>query len=499
MSIYAEMLRLATPELIVVLGALTALATDLLTLRELEVKPRWSILLLLSSLTCIIALAWIAFMPVDSRFMGGMLVVNPFTRIVKGSLLILTLFALSTSSTSSFSEHWGEFMALILFATAGMMLLVSTEDILMIFASLELTSLCLYVLTAFDKQNPKSAEAALKYFFFGGLSAAITLFGLSFLYGIAHSTNLRAIAEVIQNTRPDGLIVLALVMTVAGFAFKVAAAPFHFWAPDVYEGAPVTSAGFISSASKIAGFVVLAAVVLIGFADAASGRALDHRSGWGLLLMFVAAASMIVGNLAAIVQRSVRRLLAYSAIAHGGYLLLAILSGTPGGQAALVYYVITYALTALGAFAAIGLVQRATQSDELTAFAGLSRRSPVLSFCLLVFMLSLAGIPPLAGFFGKFYVFTSALEGQPSLSLLWLVILALAMSAVSLYYYLQVLKQIYVISPHAPDGLYGFPPSQGRIGGFELIPICLLAAAVIILGCLPGCLLTPLLAAVNHL
>jgi NADH-quinone oxidoreductase subunit N len=273
-------------------------------------------------------------------------------------------------------------------------------------------------------------------------------------------------------------------MTVVGLGFKVAAVPFHLWAPDAYQGAPTPTAAFIASGSKVAGFFVLARVMMHGFKGAeGSGVWHAYQPGWVPLLAIMAGASMFLGNLTAIVQSSVRRLLAYSAIAHAGYMLLGVLPHGEQGLAALVYYVITYGLATLGAFGVVSIVEWQKGGDRLSDFAGLSRRAPVLSFCMMIFMLSLAGIPPLAGFFGKFYLFASALNADPSnLGLLWLVVAALALSAVSLYYYLQVLKQIYVADAE-----------QGACAGptpiLSQVAIALLALAVVVLGCAPDLLL----------
>ncbi len=362
----------------------------------------------------------------------------------------------------------------------------------MIFLSLELTSLSLYVLTAFNKQNVASAEAALKYFLFGGMAAAFTLFGLSLLYGLTGATNLGHIAEALKGKPLDLLLLVAIVMTVVGFGFKVAAVPFHLWAPDAYQGAPVPSAAFIASGSKLASFFVLARVMTIGFAGAeGSGAWGAYAPGWMPVLAIVAGASMVLGNVAAIAQSSVRRLLAYSAIAHAGYMLLGVMASGSQGLAPLVYYAVTYGLTTLGAFGVVSVVQRQGGGDSLADFAGLSRRAPMLAFCLMMFMLSLAGIPPLAGFFGKFYLFSAALAtGSANLGLLWLVILAIATSAVSLYYYLQVLKQAYVAEAPAAAGAARVPiPAQVALG--------VLALAVVVLGCAPNLLVGRLLTAIR--
>ncbi len=357
---------------------------------------------------------------------------------------------------------------------------------------MELTSLSLYILTAFNKRNPKSAEAALKYFLFGGMSAAFTLFGLSLLYGLSGATNLGQIAAAFKGPKLDPLLVVAIVMTVTGFGFKVAAAPFHLWAPDAYQGAPAPSAALIASGSKVAGFFILAQVMMLGFKGVeGSGAWHDYVPGWVPVLAVMAAASMILGNLAALVQGSVRRLLAYSAVAHAGYMLLGVLPHGEQSLAALVYYVTTYGLATLGAFGVVSIVEGRAGGDRLSDFVGLSRRAPVLSFCMLIFMLSLAGIPPLAGFFGKFYVFASALSANAAnLGLLWLVVIALAMSAVSLYYYLKVLKQIYIADPEAGAGALPTPI-------LSQTAVVLLALAVVVLGCAPDLLLGPLAAAVH--
>ncbi|HEY5915469.1 MAG TPA: NADH-quinone oxidoreductase subunit N, partial [Verrucomicrobiae bacterium] len=388
-------------------------------------------------------------------------------------------------SWPSNSSHVGEYFALLLLASIGLLLLVSSEDILLIFLSLELTSLSLYVLTAFDKRSLESSEAGLKYFLFGGMSAAFILFGLSLLYGISGSTNLREIAAAIHGPRLDPLLLLALVMVLVGLGFKVAAAPFHLWAPDVYQGAPVPSAAFIASGSKVAGFFVLAQVMLVGFKGAEGSMAWGaFRPGWVAVLALIAGLSMVVGNLAALVQTSVRRLLAYSAIAHAGYLLLAVIGANQQTLPALVYYALTYAVTALGAFGVVGVISGRNRGDRISDFAGLSRREPVLALCMAVFLLSLAGIPPLAGFFGKFYVFSSALRGPVGLALVWLVALALGMSAVSLYYYLKVLKAIYVADLPA-DAL----PTPAPAPTLMLVLMILMAGATLVLGSAPDLLL----------
>ena len=285
-------------------------------------------------------------------------------------------------------------------------------------------------------------------------------------------------------------------MVVIGFGFKIAAVPFHLWAPDAYQGAPTPSAALIASGSKVASFFVFAKVMALAFAGAeGSGAWRQFAPGWVPVLATLAVASMLLGNLAAIAQTSVKRLLAYSAIAHAGYMLLGLLAmSDPArraeGMAALVYYATTYGLTTIGAFGVVGVVER-NGGDTLEDFAGLSRRSPLAAVCLMVFLLSLAGIPPLAGFFGKFYLFTAAAGvGSGSLGLIWLVILAIAMSAVSLYYYLQVLKRAFVAP--LPEGAPSFAASP-----IESLALGTLALAVLVLGALPMLLLGPIVEAIK--
>jgi NADH-quinone oxidoreductase subunit N len=477
---YLQLLKLAAPETIIVLTVFAVLAADLFALRELEIRFRQIIGGMIACVGCVVAMGWILVLPEQANFMSGILVIEPLGQLVKVAILVLTLFTILISMDSDFTLHSGEYLALLLLSTVGMMFLVSSADVLMIFVSLELTSLSLYILTAFNKTQVQSAEAAIKYFLFGGMAAAFTLFGLSLLYGLSGSTSLDEIAMAIHGPTLDPLLILALVMTLIGFGFKVAAAPFHLWAPDVYQGAPTPSAAFIASGSKVAGFFVLARVMAVGFRGAeGSGDWHGYAAGWIPLVAIIAVLSMVIGNFAAIVQTSVRRLLAYSAIAHAGYMLLAVMAHNGPGLASLVYYVVTYGLTTVGAFAIVGIVQQQTGGDRLVDFAGLSRRSPGLAACLMVFVLSLAGIPPLAGFFGKFYIFAELLRSGPhSMGLVWLILLAIGLSAVSLYYYLQVLKQVFVAPVPSESTRFTTPPIQ-------MVLVILLALAVIAMGCWP--------------
>ncbi len=481
---YAKLFSAVIPEAILAVGALVLLLADLTWLRNRTLRGRTRVLAAIMAGSCGLSLWWVVNRAHPLTLLDGMLVLDQTSLVIKCVILVLTAFTAAVSLESRFTKHLGEYFALLLLAATGMMLLVSSDNLLMIFIALELTSLPLYILTAFNKRSIESAEAALKYFLFGGMSAAFTLFGLSLVYGITGELSLTDIAAKFSG-KLEPVFYVALVMTVIGFAFKVAAAPLHLWAPDAYQGAPTPVASFIASGSKVASFFVLARVLMAGF-EGTGGSATwrEFLPGWIPIIATLAVASMLLGNIAAIAQSSVKRLLAYSAVAHAGYALVAILSNTQQGLSSLLYYVVTYAITALGAFGVVAAVET-TSGDHFSDFAGLHKRAPILSFCMAVFILSLAGIPPLAGFFGKFYVFASAARAATSLGLLWIVIVAVALSCVSLYYYLQVLKQIYVTE--APDNVAPLHVNRAMQAA-----VVALAIGVVALGCAPDWLLSKL-------
>src|ERR1700716_2624150 len=439
---YLQLLRLASPEAVVVLTALVVLALGLASERTRGLCSG------VAAAGLLFAIAAILMLPQSATLFGGMLVITPLTSLFKIICLALAFFTVVLARTDLSSRNRGEYLALVLLATIGLMLLVGSEELLMIVIGLELTGLSLYVMTAFDKTDIRSAEAGLKYFLFGSTASAFTLFGLSFIYGTAGATGLAAIGEKLTAASVQPLLFAGIIMTLVGFAFKIAAAPFHLWAPDAYQGAPVPSAAFIASGSKVAAFVVLGKIVLVGFGPV-HGSAAWHAmvAGWMPVLAVLAALSILLGNLVALAQTNVRRLLAYSAVAHGGYTLLGLVAGGRDGFSATLFYTTTYAFTLVGAFGVVALVRRETGGDDFSNFRGLVSRSPLLAGCMSIFMLSLAGIPPLAGFFGKFYLFSVALRVGANHGLLWLVAVALLRSFISLYYYLMVLKAIFVDEP----------------------------------------------------
>lgn len=499
---YFELLRLAAPEAVVATTALIVLALGLATTRGPGICSA------VAAAGILFASAAVLLLPEQATLFHGMLVITPLTSLFKVICLALAFFTVILARGGHTPRHRGEYLAMLLLATIGLMLLVGSEELLMIFIGLELTGLSLYVMAGFDKTDRRSAEAGLKYFLFGSTTSAFTLFGLSFVYGMCGTTGLAAIGQKLAANQVQPLLLAGIVMTLIGFAFKIAAAPFHLWAPDTYEGAPVASAAFIASGSKVASFVVLGKILLVAFGPA-QGSAAWHGviAGWAPVLASLAALSIVIGNLVALAQSNVRRLLAYSAVAHAGYTLLGLVAGGREGFGATLFYTTIYAFTLVGAFAVVATVRRETGGDDFRHFASLWTRSPLLSGCMAIFMLSLAGLPPLAGFFGKFYLFTAALRAGGNHGLLWLVALALLGSFISLYYYLAVLKAIFVNDPET--GTLDLATGQVRPTGgpepshpidldfLQRISLVSLAGIVLILGLLPGSLVSHIAATLS--
>jgi NADH-quinone oxidoreductase subunit N len=329
----------------------------------------------------------------------------------------------------------GEFYLLLLVATLGMNLMASAADLIMLYLAIETTSLPLYVMAGSMTRDPNSTEAGMKYFLFGALTSAIMLYGFSLLFGFTGTTNLYAMAAQLRAN--DIWVLLSIVLILVGFGFKVSAVPFHFWAPDVYEGAPTPVAGFLSTASKAAGFAVLMRVMMAALPNIALS--------WTTLVAILAAASMIVGNVLALVQKNIKRLLAYSSIAQAGYILMGIAAANDLGYAGATFYLISYLVTNLAAFAIVALVGRSLCSDNLDAYSGLHQRSPGLAMALLIALLSLGGIPPLSGFVGKLLVIGAAV--QAGSWYIGLAILAVITSVIGLYYYLTVVRIAFTGKP----------------------------------------------------
>jgi len=496
---YSELFRVTLPETVLEVAALLVLVVDLAFLRKADLKTRASVAALLGIVGCVAAL-WLmpaqTMFSVDGTVSTALLVAGGWVAVAQIGILVLTGLTLALLVDAGFTRHVGEYVAIVLMSATGGLIIAGAQDLLVIFVGLELLSLGLYILTAFAKQSGKSAEAAMKYYLFGGMSAAFLLFGFSYLYGLTGSTNLHQVVlgSITSYGSGSPLFYVALVLVAAGLGFKVAAVPFHLWAPDAYEGAPAPAAAFIASVSKVASFALLIGIGTVILHPFGNARVVQFVAGhrgpmpkylglqhpWSMLLAVLAAVSMILGNLAALAQVSVRRLLAYSAIAHAGYMLLALAYLSSRGAAALLYYVLTYGLTTIGAFGVVGVVERSTGSDRMDAFLGLNKRNPLLAAVLLVLFLSLAGIPPLVGFWAKFNLFAAVLGVGGGVVPFTLVALAVAFSAVSLYYYLQVLKRAYVMP--ATDA------TPIKMDAVTMAALLLIAAGVVVFGCFPALL-----------
>jgi NADH-quinone oxidoreductase subunit N len=481
---YTAIFHALRPEASLVVGALVVLGLDLWLGRGRTEGQR----LRLSSLVGLLAVAAAICASLGAGSSGdivdGVLILDSLGLATRVGVLGLTGLTLLLAPGTSRVRNPAELVAIILFATSGFTLMAVAQQLLLAFLALELASLSLYILAGFDKSRPASAEAALKYFLLGGVSAAFMLFGFSLLYGLTGSLVLPEIARAIAVNEQSTLLMVALVMILVAFGFKAAAAPFHLWAPDVYQGAPTISAALIASASKLAGFVLFVRLLWSGLLPAAGSVAtFDSVPGWLPVVAGLAGLSLFLGNFVALAQSNVRRLLAYSAIAHAGALLLGVMAAGVAGPGPLFYYAATYGLATVGAFGVIAVVEQAGGCQSLSDLAGLHRRSPLLAACLLIFILSLAGIPPLAGFFGKFAVFAAALKvGGLGGPLGWLTLAAIFLSAIGLYYYLLILKQALVLGPAADRGKISVPANAG-------LALILAAGLIVALGLFPSVVL----------
>jgi NADH-quinone oxidoreductase subunit N len=387
-------------------------------------------------------------------------------------LLIVGMLSLAVSGPVIDRERLprGEYYALMLFAVAGMILMAMATDLLVVFLALEVLSLAVYVLTGIRRDNPKASEAAFKYFLLGAFSSAFFLYGIAFTYGLTSSTRLDRIGAVLaaQAMAPTPLQLVALGLLLVGFAFKVSAVPFHMWTPDAYEGAPSAVTAFMSSGVKAAAFAAFARVFLTALEPL--------RPQWTPVIWVIAAATMVLGTVVGVTQTNVKRMLAYSSIAHAGYLLVALVSANAAGKGAILFYLLSYAVTNIGVFGIIGLLGTFDRpNDQVRDYAGLWNQHPGLAALMTIFLLSLGGFPPLAGFIAKWYVFTAAMQaGQ-----VWLAIIGVLTSVVSVFFYLRIVVMMYM----TPDeGTLRFP-AVPRIAGAALV-----TSAIIIfyLGLLPA-------------
>ena len=375
----------------------------------------------------------------DGSFFSGMIVVDGFSIFFRITFLIIGGLIILASSSYIKREGLavGEFQALMLFAIVGMNLMVASNELIMIFLGLETLSISSYILLGIRRTDPKSNESALKYFLLGSFSSAFLLYGIALAYGATRTTNLELIGrEIASGSASMPLIYAAVGLLLVGFGFKVAVVPFHVWTPDVYEGAPTPITAFMSVGPKAAGFAILIRVLMVAF-PATYGK-------WLGLVWLMAVLTMSVGNCVAIVQSNIKRMLAYSSIAHAGYLLVAVTTHNQEGVAAILFYTMAYALMNIGAFTIVALVgQKGDEKSHIDDFAGLGFKQPGVAAALSILLLSLAGIPLTAGFAGKFFIFRAALESQ----FVWLTIIGVINSAISVYYYLHVIVVMYMKEP----------------------------------------------------
>jgi len=396
---------------------------------------------------------------------GVMFLADDFALAFKLIILVAAMFTVASSIdlTGKFPAHRGEYYGIVLLSAVGMMFMVSAGELLSMYVALELSTVSLFVLAAYNKFNTKSAEAGLKYVILGAISSAVLIYGIALMYGLTGTTEYGQIKDALLQLRfsagefPRGFFVAA-VLLIAGFGFKLSLVPFHMWAPDVYEGAPTPITAYLSTASKAAGLAVFLRVFFGGLVIA--------QSEWLMILAVLAALAMIVGNITAVVQKNIKRMLAFSSIAHIGYILVAVVATNAAGVSSMTFYMMAYLFANMGAFIVAIVVAQKTGSDLIMDYSGLSRRSPLLAGYMLIFLLSLTGIPPLAGFVGKYYVFMAAI-GQ---GYMWLVLIALLTSVIALYYYAYVMWRMYF----AKEGEYPADPVP-----FPVLPKIVLSVAVL--------------------
>jgi len=437
-------LSVALPELTLALGAMALLLVGVATPKERGELVLW---------VAVLVLALAGFFVVSgsgtATLFGDSFIVDPFARVMK----LLTVIGAATTLLMSV-DYWKavgrlkfEFPVLVLLAATGMLMMISANDLIALYVGLELQSLALYVLAAFDRHSARSSEAGLKYFVLGALSSGMLLYGASLIYGFTGSTLFADIAATVQPSGVNLGLVFGLVFLLAGLAFKISAVPFHMWTPDVYEGAPTPVTAFFAAAPKLAAMALIVRTLFAAF------PAVTHE--WQQIVTFLAIASMALGSFAAIGQHNIKRLMAYSSIGHMGYALVGLAAGTVEGVQGVIIYLAIYLAMTLGTFACILAMRRKGRMvEDIDQLAGLSRTSPLMAFMLAMLLFSLAGIPPLAGFFAKFYVFLAAIHA----GLYALAVTGVLLSVVGAYYYIRIIKLIYFDAPAAR-----FEPMQGAL------------------------------------
>ncbi len=469
-------LELFIPELILAASAIAVILLDLFVQRK-------GVLAVVSLAGLVISAGFtIAMWGGSSQtIFNNMLAVDSFAVFFK--LLFLVIAALvilaTTDYASKFAQFRGEYYALVLLSALGMMLMAATTELISIYIALELTSISLYVLVGFLK-DPKSTEASLKYLLLGALASAVLLYGMALVFGVTGKTQLGEIAQAVQamslqNIFANPALMLGIVLLLAGFGFKIAAVPFHMWVPDVYEGAPTPITAYLSVGSKAAGFAVILRVFYSAF-----GLPEWLSLNWGIIFAVLAAIGMTLGNMAALPQTNIKRMLGYSSIAQAGYLMvgLAAMGASPAadvlGRSGVLFFLAGYTMANLGAFTAIIAISNKLDSDLIQDYSGMIKRAPLLALALTLCLISLIGMPPAAGFMAKFYIFSGAVQH----GLLWLVIIAVINSVISAYYYLRVVKMMWFGEPASEEKV----PSSGALR----LALSLSCLGVLLLGIVPN-------------
>ena len=464
MVIPASDLLAILPELIIMTAGCVVLVLDPLLS---EARKGWLVYLSVAALiAAFFAGSWYAGSPPRPVF-NGLYVLDGYGTFWKLLLIFFSGLVILLAHTNLAQEHihLPEFYALVLLSLSGMMVTVSGTDLLVIYLGLELTSISFYVLAGFKRFEKRSTEAAAKYFILGSLSSGILLYGISLLYGRTGSTTLGVIKTGLAALPAgDPVVLTAIALLVVGFGFKVSAVPFHMWTPDVYEGAPTSVTAYFAIASKAAAFGAFARVFLEALGAA--------KANWQMLLIAISIATMLVGNVVAIVQTNIKRMLAYSSIAHAGYALIGLVVADADGMKALMVYVALYAFMTLGAFTIVAILRKGElEGDAIADYTGLARRNPWAALGMLLFMVSLTGIPPTAGFIGKLYIFMAAVNANMA----WLAVLAVIFAAISAYFYLRVIMVMYM---REPGEVAGTPGHDVRIAITPAVSTVLVLSAV---------------------
>ena len=400
-----------------------------------------------------------------------------FKFVVAISSILIIMFSMQSNELKVGKRNLGEYYSLLIAMTLGMFLMTGASNLLMMYLAIELTSISSYILACYTKEAEDSSEASLKYVIYGALSSGLMLYGISILYGLTGAVDVYGINQALRSGDINTIaLIISGVLIIAGFGYKISAVPFHFWTPDVYEGAPITITAFLSVASKAAGFAMMMRFFVVSFFNTTHGNSslgeLTSSSGfeWNHLIAILSVMTMTLGNLVAIWQNNLKRLLAYSSIAHAGYILLGVVVLGNEGIAAVLIYFVVYLFMNLGAFYIVMLVANKTGSEDIEQYKGLGYRSPFIAVAFTIFLLSLTGIPPTAGFIGKLYIFAALINAK----LFWLAIVGALNSVVSLYYYVRILRNMFLRDPEGSIEPIQFSAVQIAIMLIPLIPTIVL-------------------------